>query len=138
MQASPELQERMLRFFQAAAAGDTGVIDELYSRQSGTLQIGTDPSEWWRGWETITGVWREQIAALGGSMPVVANDVEAWQEGPVGWAAVQGAIQVPEQPEIPLRFTGVFHRENGAWKLVQGHGSIGVANEETSFGQMAT
>lgn len=32
MNASPELQELMLRFVQAAAEGDTVFIDELYSR----------------------------------------------------------------------------------------------------------
>jgi ketosteroid isomerase-like protein len=138
MNASPELQELTLRFVQAAADGDTGFIDEIYSHQPGVLQIGTDPSEWWRGWETITGVWREQIAALGGSMPLVANDVEAWEEGTVGWAAAQGAVQIPEQPEVPMRFTAFFRREDGAWKVVQGHASLGVANEEATFGELPT
>jgi ketosteroid isomerase-like protein len=138
MNASPELQKLMLRFVQAAAEGDTVFIDELYSRQPGVLQIGTDPSEWWRGWETISRVWREQIAALGGSMPLVANDVEAWEEGTVGWAAAQGAVQIPEQPELPMRFTAVFRREDGAWKVVQGHGSLGVANEEAAIGELPT
>jgi hypothetical protein len=71
-------------------------------------------------------------------MPLVANDAEAWEEVPVGWAAVHGAIQFPEQPELPLRFTAVFRRGDGGWKVVQGHGSLGVANEETSFGEVPT
>jgi ketosteroid isomerase-like protein len=138
MNASPELQQLMLRFIQAAAEGDTAFIDEIYLQEPGVLQIGTDPAEWFRGRETITGVWREQLAALGGSMPLVANDVEAWEEGTVGWAAAQGAVQVPEQPEVPMRFTAVFRREDGGWKVVQGHGSLGVANEETTFGALPT
>jgi hypothetical protein len=138
VQPSPELKDLTLRFFQAAVAGDTAFIERAYSRQPGTLQIGTDPTEWWHGWETITGIWRSQIEALGGSMPVFANDVEAWQEGDVGWAAANGAIRVPEQPATPLRLTAVFRREDGEWRVVQGHGSIGVPNVETTFGDVPT
>lgn len=138
MQSSVELRDFMLRFFQATADGDTAFIERAYSRDPATLQIGTDPSEWWRGWDTIAGIWGGQIAALGGSMPVVAYGVEASQEGNTGWAAANGAIRVAGQPEVPLRLTGVFHREDGAWNMVQGHGSIGVPNVEAAFGEVPT
>ena len=36
--------------------------------------------------------------------------------------------------EIPTRSTAVFHREDGEWKMVQGHKSVGVSNEEL-FGE---
>ncbi len=136
MQPSAELRDFMLRFFQAAADGDTASIERAYSREPGTLQIGTDPTEWWHGWEAITGIWGRQIEALGGGMPVVAHDVEAWQEGNAGWVAANGAVRVEGQPDLPLRFTAVLRRESGGWKIVQGHGSIGVANEETAFGDV--
>ena len=136
MQQSPELKDLIVQFFQAAVAGNTAFVDRAYSRQPGTLQIGTDPTEWWQGWETITGIWRSQMEALGGGMPVFAEEVQAWREGDVGWVAVNGAIRVPEQSDTPLRFTAVLHREDGTWKIVQGHGSIGVSNEETTFGKL--
>jgi hypothetical protein len=39
--------------------------------------------------------------------------------------------------EIPHRSTFVFQQERGAWKIVQWHVSIGVANEE-AVGQALT
>ena len=30
-----------------------------------------------------------------------------------------------------MRFSGVFHQEDGAWKMVQFHLSIGAMNEES-------
>jgi hypothetical protein len=36
---------------------------------------------------------------------------------------------MPDDTEITFRFTGVFEREVGDWKLVHSHGSIGVPNE---------
>jgi hypothetical protein len=138
MQSSPTLKDLTFQLFDAAMAGDTAFIDDIYSRQRGTLQIGTDPAEWWEGRETIIRVWREQVAAMGGSMPVVAEDIDAWQEGDVGWVAVQGAIRVPGQVDTPLRFTAVYHKDGGEWKVVQAHASIGVRNEDTTFGAVPT
>jgi hypothetical protein len=68
----------------------------------------------------------------------VAEDIDAWQEGDVGWVAVQGAIRVPGQLDTPLRFTAVYHKDGGEWKVVQAHASIGVRNEDTTFGAVPT
>jgi ketosteroid isomerase-like protein len=138
MEPSPELKDLTHRFIEAVAAGNTAFVNQAYSHQPGTLQIGTDPTEWWHGWDTITGVWRDQIAALGGTMPVAPGEIEAWQEGNVGWVAASMALQIPDETAIPMRLTAVFHREDGDWKVVQGHGSIGVRNEDTAFGEMPT
>ena len=36
--------------------------------------------------------------------------------------------------QIPFRNTGVFRRKDGEWKVVHGHSSLGVRNEEM-FGE---
>jgi ketosteroid isomerase-like protein len=38
--------------------------------------------------------------------------------------------RLPNGTEIPCRHTLVLHREEGEWKLVHEHVSIGVRNEE--------
>ena len=134
MQPSPELHDLVFAFYRAANTGDTAFFDRAYSHRPGTLQIGTDVNEWWEGGDVIAKVWASQIEALGGSMPIYPVDVQAWQAGDVGWVASRGAIRLPDLPEVPIRFTGVFLREDGAWKMVQGHGSTGTPNEE-AFGQ---
>jgi ketosteroid isomerase-like protein len=35
----------------------------------------------------------------------------------------------PDGTEIEFRMTAVFHNENGQWKVVQQHASVGVPNE---------
>ncbi len=32
---------------------------------------------------------------------------------------------------MPFRFRAVFHKEDGEWKIVQFHTSVGVPNEST-------
>jgi ketosteroid isomerase-like protein len=134
MEQSGELRDVMLDFYEALGNGDLSFFDRHFSAADEVRGIGTDPAEWWRGGMSVTRVWKEQIEAMGGSMSLRPGEVEAFAEGSVGWVADQATFALPDGSQIPIRFTAVFHREDGAWKLVQSHGSIGVSNEE-SVGQ---
>jgi hypothetical protein len=132
MEQSVELRDVMLGFYEALASGDLSFLDRHISTAGEVRGIGTDPDEWWAGGHLLE-VWKEQIEAMGGSMPLAAGDPEAYSEGSVGWVADRPILKTPDG-DVPLRFTAVFRREDGAWKIVQSHGSLGVANEE-SFGE---
>jgi SnoaL-like domain len=54
------------------------------------------------------------------------DDVKAFREGSVGWAAGQGYFEM-EGRRVPVRLTAVLHQEDGEWKAVQSHASIGAA-----------
>jgi hypothetical protein len=136
MEQSSELKAVLLSFYEALTTGDIGFIKNITSRRDGVLMIGTDPNEWWADYETIIRVNEAQINEMGG-IPVEAGDPQAYSEGDVGWVADQGKFKLPDGSEIPLRVTGVFLKENGDWKLVQIHASIGVSNED-AFGQELT
>ena len=60
----------------------------------------------------------------------LAGNIQAHSEGSVGWFADQPTLKMADGSEAPARITGVFRREEGAWKLVQFHFSVGVQNEE--------
>ncbi len=66
---------------------------------------------------------------MGGFVLTDANP-QAYSEGTVGWVADYPKLRLPDGTEIPFRITTVYPKENGAWKMVQWHGSIGVPNEE--------
>ncbi len=133
MEQSSELRDVMMRFYDALSKGDPSFFDRHFSKADAVRGIGTDPEEWWQG-SGLIDVWKQQIDAMGGSMPLVPGDVEAYSEGSVGWVADRARLVLPDGAEVPIRFTAVFHQEDGEWKLVQSHGSIGVPNEE-SVGQ---
>jgi ketosteroid isomerase-like protein len=136
MERSDELRELFLRWYGALANGDVAFVERHISRDRGLRAIGSDPEEWWSGAQVVE-VIKEQIAAMGGSMPMKPGDPEAYVEGSVGWVADQGTLTLPDGGQLPFRVTGVVHRENGEWRFVQTHASIGVANEET-FGELPT
>ncbi|MDQ3587026.1 MAG: nuclear transport factor 2 family protein [Actinomycetota bacterium] len=128
MDRSPELRDLVLRFYEALSNGDASFIDSHFSVAQAARGVGTDPEEWWQG-PRVADAWKEQLKAMGGAMPLVPGEPEAYVEGTVGWVADRPTLQL-EGGAVPARLTLVFHQEDGEWKLVQTHGSLGVPNEE--------
>ncbi|HEX5851126.1 MAG TPA: nuclear transport factor 2 family protein, partial [Rubrobacter sp.] len=62
------------------------------------------------------------------------RELDAFVEGTVGWASSRFSWRRTDDREIPMRWSAVFPREDGEWKLVQAHASVGVPNEE-AFGE---
>src|SRR4051812_15427942 len=57
MQPAPELVALLERYYAASAQGDTVFLDQLIARDPGTLVVGTDATEWWRGGDEIVQTW---------------------------------------------------------------------------------
>lgn len=138
MESSTELRDLMLRFYQALTAGDTSFAEQFISHQPGVLNIGTDPKEWWAGYDTFVQVAKAQFEEMGGSTRITGADPQAYREGSVGWVADQPTFELSDGTTLPFRLTAVFHQEDGGWKLVQAHYSIGVPNEETVGRELTT
>jgi adenylate cyclase len=137
MEHSDELRDLTLRLYEAEATGDLSFIERYFSRQQGAVYVGSDPNEWWEGFEAFVEAMRAQSEAMGG-MQIVAGQLQAYQEGGIGWVIDRDAsFRLPDGTEIPFRNTVVFRREDGEWKLVHEHASIGIRNEEM-FGEDVT
>ena len=115
------------RWLVAIREGDADAVMARVSEQTGLLAIGTDGEEWWHAAERV--VWKRQIEESGG-FPIAWDEIEAWEEGSVGWAGMTMTI-VPlsgsGDPSV-VRGTYVLHLERGEWKIVQVHWSLGRAN----------
>lgn len=125
MEPSEEIRRVVGRWLAATAEGD---VDSLLGRMSdddGALSIGTDPDEWWHGRETFA-VWRRQLEEAG-PFPFRLVEIEAWEEGTVGWAAARVSIDPPEHVR-DARLSCVLHLERGEWKVVQHHLSLPQSN----------
>jgi len=116
------------RWLEANRDGDADTVIARITEVPGLLAIGTDPGEWWHTAERE--VWRHQIEQSGG-FPIQWGDIEAWEEGTVGWAGMQMTLAPIEGDGATseVRATYVLHLERGDWKLVQVHWSLpGNAN----------
>ena len=134
MEPSEEIRRVIARWTRAIADGDEECLTRL-SEHEGTLIVGTDPAEWWRGPETRA-VWGRQIEELRGVFSVRADEIDAWEEGPVGWAALKETVNVDGRA-LEARATYVLHLERGEWKVVQAHWSLPQAKVE-AFGRSLT
>ncbi|MEJ2078446.1 MAG: nuclear transport factor 2 family protein [Acidobacteriota bacterium] len=117
---------------------DTSFFDRV-SRQDGVLGIGSDPREWLSGHAKIIEVFGNQMK----NMPPFefsTHKVAAFEEGDVGWAAIDATWSFPSFPEMdPLstRITLVFHREATEWKIVLFQTSFAFPDEDVFKGMAA-
>jgi len=128
MRESPELAALVERIYTALADGDVGWLSGLLSSSDAALVIGTDPAEWYEG-ATIRERWLEQMDAGLDSARYELLRVRAQEEGDIGWVADETRVVMPDGTTLTMRSTAVFHREDGAWRLLHGHSSVGVPNE---------
>lgn len=129
MEQSNELKELYLRSCEAMSSGDYSFFKRHFSQKDGVVAIGTDPSEWWTGYSTITKVFKAQLKEVSG-LQILADTPQAYSEGTIGWVAGQPTLKLPDNTKIPLRLTVVFQKEQNSWKIVQWHFSIGISNED--------
>jgi len=127
MEHSEEIRRVVHRWMTAISEGDGESALGRLSEHPGALMIGTDPAEWWHGQAART-VWGRQIEELGG-FPVAWDEIEAWEEGTVGWASVKFTLTWAERT-FDARATCVLHLEHSEWKAVQAHWSLPMANED--------
>lgn len=137
MEESEEIRRVIERWTMAIAAGDGDSALGRLSEHAGTLMIGLmgpEPAKLWRGSESRA-MWAKQLNALG-PFPVMATEIQAWEEGSVGWAGVRETVNWEGQA-LESRATYVLHLERGEWKVVHVHWSFPQANLETLGGSVA-
>ena len=128
MERSAELREIIGAAFEDYASENASSIERHTSREDEVRLIGTDPDEWFEGEQVATVLMRE---AQDPSFRVSSLDeLEVFVEGSVGWASARPKWILDDGREIPSRWTAVFHREDGEWKMVQAHTSVGVPDGE--------
>jgi hypothetical protein len=128
MQPNHDLIRRFQWMYDMFNSGEVGAIDDLVSREAGSLGIGTDPQEWWMG-DQLTRAFRSQPAEMHLSgLRLEPGELQAYSEGSVGWIADRPTLTRADGRAVPLRLTAVCHQENETWKMVQFHMSIGLEN----------
>jgi ketosteroid isomerase-like protein len=123
MRQSEEVRNAMLRFCERLSAGDVASFDELVSQEA-TLIIGTAPGEW------VTERERMRFGFEAEGVRLEAKDPVGYEEGSLGWVVDQPAFVFPDGSVMQTRLTAVMRREEGHWRLVHMHGSVGVPDEQ--------
>ena len=92
---------------------------------TGCISIGTDPDEYARDFGTIMQLMKDSTPDAEPQIRIVIDDVRAYEEGDVGWSDATGRFE-HDGTSVAVRITDVVRREDGVWRSVQTHASIGV------------
>lgn len=117
---SDELVGVMKRLMVAIQSGDTATARGLIANQRETLLVATS-GEWLYGVEAY-----EVISAqlsVSSEYDRTFHNVEAYENGSVGWGAAASTVTFPNGRAVPTRTTAVFHLDGGVWRVVQWHSS---------------
>jgi len=127
MQPCDELKNIVLHHYGKFDSGEqTDTIQEIYSLQDGVVIIGNDPNEWFDDRDSILAVMN---AGGSGKKEITVQNLKAYSEGTVGWTMDRVTVKLPNGKDLPVRHARIFHKEDGAWKMVHLHVSIAVPNE---------
>jgi ketosteroid isomerase-like protein len=112
----------------ALERGDIDHIDRTTSREPGVVAIGSDPGEYSRERDQIIELMRQSTPEVGMHIHAGIDEIRGYEDGDVGWADGTGSF-TRDGDSVSVRFTGVARREDGEWRIVQTHASIGVPND---------
>lgn len=132
MQSSQNLATITRGWFESVRNADPGWAERYVSHHAQARLIGTDPGELLTG-TAVANFLRNEATSLEGRAQVDPGEVEAFEEGEVGWVFAQPVVSFAGGPPVRPRWTAVFHREEGEWKLVQLHASVAMDNAEVGF-----
>jgi hypothetical protein len=126
MQPCDDLKNLVLQNYEKEASGKILEVLRSYSHQEGVTVIGTDPNEWFEGYDAILHFY---APGNGHKLEVKVEVLKAYCEGNVGWTMDQVKVKLSNGKELPIRHTRIFQKENEGWKIVHNHISIAVPNK---------
>jgi len=133
MQQSPGVKQAILRCYEVFSAGDLEGSVRLLTREEGAVVIGTDPQEWADSRTEFIAFLEAQMTEGQTLLMEASEDPRCFEEGTVGWVADRPTFVLGDGTTVPSRMTAVMRQEDGEWRLVQAHWSLGVPNRE-AFG----
>lgn len=128
MEPSEEISDLLLEVYQAFTNADAAALLSLWSSRPGVISVGTDPREWWTGFETVKAAEEAQMKERRPT-PVTPLQIFGFQEGSVGWATGSSQAEFRGRPHS-LRWALVAHLEREKWKVVYLCRSFETLNED--------
>ena len=124
MKVSNDVKNAMLGFYSGVTNKEVERFDDLVSKDA-TLIFGTAPGE------NVTeragmrfGFEMEGLSLKAGKNPA------GYEEGTMGWAVDEPTFGFPDGSKLHIRLTIVMRKEDGKWKIVHGHFSVGVPDDQ--------
>lgn len=132
MKKSVEIEAVVRRFLASRIDNDMEAMGSLHSGSEYLRLIGSDKDQWFQGREAVlpTGGSTEELPDAFAVADSKLLRIEAFQDGDVGWAAVEQDRTLVKGQKFTFRITMVLRLEASVWKIIQLHFSLPVSDEE--------
>jgi adenylate cyclase len=124
---SAELAGVARELYAAMGSGEPEAVEAFYSLSPHAVFMGTDRAEFWTDSAQHNLDVRPYWEQAGNT--VTPGELLAFECGDVGWTVDRPTIELAGGGRFETRLTFVFHLEDGAWKVVHAHTSVGQEQE---------
>ena len=128
MKHSPEIELIVRRVVGVRATAEH--ISSLWSTSENLWLIGSDEHEWFHG-QQVQPMAKATVSEWGTHESEILQ-LYAFEEGNIGWAALEERRTYSTGRRSVFRWTMIFELEAGSWKIVHSHFSSPVPNLETA------
>ncbi len=128
MRRSAGVEAVVEQLYDVMRCADSPVAEQLLSAEL-TVLIGTDEEEWFPGHAAAVAAFVAQSRAVG-ALRVQAGSPRGYSDGVFGWFEDRALVTFADGESAPIRVTGVVQHQNGRWRLLQVHTSVGMPNAE--------
>lgn len=129
IERSPEIEAITRRLWKSFQDASEPAIANIFSLDPSVRMILSADDQWFSGGPAVASLAAER-AALMGIQRTEFHHVEAYEAGDFGWAAASVTATLSTGETFSFRWTGAFLVDDGVWRLVQGHTSVGVPQAE--------
>ena len=132
MRHSTEVRDALLRFYEVFSAEDLEGFAQIIAQEAdeGVSVIGTEPGDWSEGREQWIAAREALMRAMEGLRLEAGEEPQGYEEGSMGWVVDWPRFVLADGNVISTRLTSILHQEDGEWKVVHIHISVGVPDEE--------
>jgi len=128
MRRSAGVEAIIEQLYDVMRGGDPQMVEQLLSEDL-TVAIGTDEEEWDTDHAAAVAGFLTQTQTVG-VLTVRAGSPRGYSDGLFGWFEDRALVTFADGESAAIRVTGVVRHQNGRWRLVQLHTSVGLPNAE--------
>lgn len=129
LEPSLELREQVIALYGAMSSGDADSVESFYSHEVGSVFIGTDAREFWTDSRQHNADVRHFFDGSHGTSIWSAGEVLAFVDDVIGWSVDRPVVRFSDGSALQIRVTLIWRNENGRWRVVHSHASVGGDSE---------
>jgi hypothetical protein len=123
MRESAAVVDAWLRFCEGVSNKRVDEFDDIVSDEA-KLIIGTAPGE------KVTDRDAMRFGFETEGVTLQSRDASGYEEGSFGWVVDEPRFGFPDGSGMDCRVTAILRNEEGTWRLVHAHFSVGVPDDE--------